>query len=117
VPDLAERAFLDEAINCYEVKAYRVVIVMTWNLAYGHLIHWIFKDPARVAALNLALTKRYQKNPPKVTLSQDLENIKEFDVVETCGSATLISSNVVRILKEKLIKRNLAAHPSTVVVL
>ena len=45
------------------------------------------------------------------------ENIKEFDVVETCGSATLISSNVVRILKEKLIKRNLAAHPSTVVVL
>jgi hypothetical protein len=38
VPDLAERAFLEEAINCYRVKAYRAAIVMTWNLAYDHLI-------------------------------------------------------------------------------
>jgi hypothetical protein len=117
VPDLAERAFLEEAINCYKVKAYRAAIVMTWNLTYDHLIHWIFKDPAKVTALNLALSKRFQKNPPTVSVSQDFENIKEFDLVESCGTAALVSSNVVKILKEKLTKRNMAAHPSTVVVI
>jgi hypothetical protein len=46
-----------------------------------------------------------------------VENIKEFDVIESCGTARLISSNLVRILKEKLSRRNMAAHPSSVVVL
>jgi hypothetical protein len=117
VPDLAERAFLEEAINCYTVRAYRAAIVMTWNLAYDHLTRWIFMDPARVAALNVALAKRYQKKPPTVAVPRDLEDMKEFDVVESCGTAGLVSSNVVKILREKLTKRNMAAHPSTVVVI
>jgi hypothetical protein len=117
VPDLAERAFLEEAINCYKVRAYRAAIVMTWNLAYDHLIRWIFTDPARVAALNVAFAKRFQKKPHTVVLSQDLEDIKEFDVIESCGTAGLVSSNAVKILREKLTKRNMAAHPSGVVVI
>jgi hypothetical protein len=116
LPDLSERVFLEEAINCYTVKAYRAAIVMTWNLTYDHLIRWIFTDPAKVAALNGAFAKRFPKRPPTVAVSQDLEDIKEFDVVEACGTAGLVSSNVVRILKEKLTKRNMAAHPSAVVV-
>jgi hypothetical protein len=117
VPDLTERAFLEEAINCYKVKAYRAAIVMTWSLAYDHLIRWIFTDPARVAALNIAFAKRFQKKPPAVASSHDLEDIKEFDVVESCGTGGLVSSNVVKILREKLTKRNMAAHPSAVVVI
>ncbi len=117
VPDLAERAFLEEAINCYKVKTYSVEIVMTRNLAYDHLIHWIFKDPARTSALNVAFSKRFQKNPHTARAPQDLENIKEFDLVESCGTAALISSNVVKILKKKLTKRNMAAHPSSVVMI
>lgn len=117
MPDLVERAFLEEAINCYEVKAYRAAIVMTWDLAYDHLIRWAFADPARVAALNVAFAKRFQKKPPKVALSQELEDIKEFDVIESCGTAGLVSSNVVKILREKLAKRNMAAHPSAVVII
>src|SRR5262249_26348820 len=78
VPDLAERAFLEEAINCYRVSAYRAAIVMTWNLTYDHLIRWIFADLARVTALNMAFVKRFQKNPPTIAMPLDLENIKEF---------------------------------------
>ena len=63
LPDLAERAFLQEAINCYRVRAYRASIVMTWNLAYDHLIQWIFADQSRIAALNGAFAKRFQKKP------------------------------------------------------
>jgi hypothetical protein len=117
VPDLAERAFLEEAINCYRVRAYRAAIVMTWNLAYDHLVHWIFVDATRVAALNAAFAKRFQKKAPTVTRPQDLETIKEFDVIESCGTARLISSNLVKILKEKLARRNMAAHPSAVVII
>jgi hypothetical protein len=117
VPDLAERAFLEESINCYRVRAYRAAIVMTWNLTYDHLTRWIFADPARVAALNVAFAKRFQKKSPTVAASQDLEDSKEFDVVESCGTAGLVSSNVVKILKEKLTKRDMAAHPSAVVVI
>jgi hypothetical protein len=116
VPDLTERVFLEEAIKCYSVKAYRAAIVMTWNLAYDHLIRWTLANPGRVAALNAAFAKRFQRKPPTVAVSQDFEDIKEFDVVESCGTAGLVSSNVVKILKEKLTKRNMAAHPSTVVV-
>ena len=32
VPNVAERAFLNEALQCYRIKAYRSCIVMTWNL-------------------------------------------------------------------------------------
>jgi hypothetical protein len=116
LPDLSERIFLEEAINCYKVRAYRAAIVMTWNLTYDHLIRWVFIDPARVMALNGAFAKRFQKKSPTVAIPRDLEDIKEFDVVESCGTAGLISSNVVRILKEKLTKRNMSAHPSAVVV-
>jgi len=117
VPDLAERAFLEEAINCYKVKAHRAAIAMTWNPAYDHLIHWIFKDPARVSALNVAFSERVQKNPHRARAPQDLEDIKEFDLVESCGTAAPISSNVIKILKEKLTKRNMAAHPTIVVMI
>jgi hypothetical protein len=117
VPDLAERAFLQEAIDCYRVKAYRATIVMTWNLTYDHLTRWIFADPVRVASLHTALMKRFPKKAPTIAVLGDLENIKEFDVIESCGTARLISSNLLRILKEKLSRRNMAAHPSSVVVL
>jgi hypothetical protein len=117
LPDLSERVFLEEAINCYRVRAYRAAIVMTWNLTYNHLTRWVFMDPAKVAALNGAFAKRFQKKSPTVAAPEDLEDIKEFDVVESCGTAGLVSSNVVRILKEKLTKRNMAAHPSAVVVI
>src|SRR5947209_5413748 len=32
VPNLAEKTFLDEALKCYRVQAFRACIVMTWNL-------------------------------------------------------------------------------------
>src|SRR5271163_4586472 len=47
LPNLVERAFLEEAINCYKARAYRATIVMTWNLTYDHLTRWIFADPTR----------------------------------------------------------------------
>lgn len=116
IPDVAERAFLNEALKCYRVEAYRSCIVMTWNLAYSHLLDWILEEPTRLAAFNAAISKRYQRlTSLQITKYDDfLDELKESQIIEICNTANLFNSNVFKILKEKLDKRNMAAHPSTV---
>ncbi len=119
VPDLAEKTFLDEAIKCYRIEAYRACVVMTWNLAYSHLLDWILKDASRLASFNTAIKTRYPKRAPVQINSYDdfLEEFKEFEVIEICNTSGVITGNIVKILKEKLVKRNIAAHPSGIVII
>lgn len=100
------------------IEAYRACIVMTWNLAYSHLLDWVLREPTRLAAFNAAISRRYQKiTTLRVTkYDQFLDELKESQVIEICNTADLFNSNIYKILKEKLDKRNIAAHPSTVVV-
>ena len=110
--------FLNEALKCYRIEAYRSCIVMTWNLAYAHLLDWILKEPARMAAFNNAITKKYQKKIGlHITKYDDFtDELKEREVIEIANVANLFNSNIFKILKEKLDRRNIVAHPSTVVV-
>jgi hypothetical protein len=113
VPDMAEKVFLSEAIDCYRVRAYRACIVMTWNLAFDHLLNWI----SRLAAFNAAITKTFQKRVGVVIKTYDdfADEFKEFEIIEVCNTAQTVNGNLSS-LKEKLVKRNIAAHPSSVVV-
>lgn len=113
VSDEAERLFLSEAITCYRSQAFRAAIVMTWNLAYDHLVAWVVAN--HLAAFNAALPKRLPKRSgPPLASREDFAELKEFDVIEVCGTAAVISSSLKKILNEKLTKRNTAAHPSLV---
>jgi len=118
VPDVGERAFLNEALKCYRIEAYRSCIVMTWNLAYSHLLDWILGEPTRLAAFNVAISKRYPKmaNLQITAYDEFLDELKESQVIEICNTANLFNSNIFKILKGKLDKRNIAAHPSAVLV-
>lgn len=117
LPDMAEKSFLTEALNCYRVEAYRACIVMTWNLAFDHLLRWIMNDAQRLADFNAAISKRYPKKAGNAVTDQThFEEFKESEVIEICNTAGLMSGNVIKILREKLSKRNLAAHPTSVVV-
>jgi hypothetical protein len=118
VPDTAEQNFLAEAIKCYHVGAFRACVVMTWNLAYAHLLHWLLADPTRIGKFNAAISLRYpKKSSITITCYDDFtEELKESEVIEITNSGSLLNSNTVRILREKLGKRNTAAHPSTVTV-
>jgi hypothetical protein len=119
VPDIAEKDFLSEAIDCYRVRAYRACVVMTWNLAFDHLLRWILKDPARLIAFNAAIPRKYPKRAGVVMKGYDdfADEFKEFEIIEVCNTAQTVNGNIIKILKEKLVKRNLAAHPSSVVVI
>src|SRR5262249_35083349 len=102
IPDLAERHFLNEAIKCYRVEAYRACVVMTWNLAYSHLVHWVLSDTQHLQDFNSAISVRYPKRSSTSVASYDdfIEEFKESEVIEICGTAGLVTANTKRILKE-----------------
>lgn len=118
VPDVAERAFLREALACYRAEAFRACVVMSWNLAFDHLLRWILGDATRLSDFNAAIVRRF---PKKIGISiasiEHFEELKEAEVVEICQTASLISKNTTEILREKLKRRNMAAHPSQVTIL
>jgi hypothetical protein len=114
IPGLSERAFLAEVIACFGARAYRAAIVMSWNLALDHVMHWILADTTRLARFNAAIPARYPKNNTQIVNFDDFENLKEFDFIEVLHKSDLVSGGVTKILKEKLGKRNSAAHPSSI---
>lgn len=118
VPTIEERAFLQEALKCYRIEAYRSCIVMVWNLAYAHLLDWILQDAERLAAFNATTPKRYPslKNVQVTKYDDFRDEFQERQVVDIASSAGLINDDIYKIMKAKLDRRNIVAHPSTVVV-
>jgi hypothetical protein len=113
-----ERSYLEEALVCFRNRAFRAAVVMTWNLTYDHLCYWILAEQARVASFNAQMVKSYtKKSYPPVTARADFEDPKEFEVIQVLASAALINGGMHMILKEKLDRRNKAAHPTGTAIL
>lgn len=114
ITDPHQKTFLEEAIACFEHGAYRAAIVMAWNLAFHHTCAYIFSG--HLTAFNEQLTKAY---PKKKTIGKpsDFEDLKESEVIEIAKGAQVISVSTSKVLSEKLMKRNSAAHPSSLVVM
>lgn len=116
VPDKAESMFLAEALKCYKAGAYRGATVMVWNLAFHHLLQWIIAEPKRLSDFNDAIPRRLPKKSVMVTRIDEFEELKEADIIDVCRTAKLFSKGIIEILREKLTRRNTAAHPSLVVI-
>ena len=115
VSTLAEKTYLEEALICLRHKAFRAAIVMCWNLAYDHLRTFVLAGHA--AAFNVQLPKSFPKDRfPPIVSRDDFENLKESQTLLVCKSAGIISGSVYKVMKEKLDRRNVAAHPSGVTV-
>lgn len=114
VSNEAEKLFLSEALTCYRSGAFRAAIVMTWNLAYDHLVTWILCN--HLIAFNAAIAKKYPKRTSVAMGKKEdfADEFTEFEVLEVCAVASIIDGNKKKILNEKLSKRNMAAHPSLV---
>lgn len=116
LPDLAEKEFLTEALNCYRVRAFRASIIMVWNLAYDHLIRWVSADACRLQALNTGVATKYPKKGLVVLRAEDIDALKESEFIEAARVGKLLDKNITQILEEKLRRRNMAAHPSRVTI-
>jgi hypothetical protein len=111
-----EREFLLETLKCYSVGAFRAAIVMAWNLAYSHLERWLIANPERLSRFNTSYGVKYLKRSERVTSLESFADFKEHDVIETAAHAKLLSKNVAELLKDKLKRRNAAAHPSLIII-
>lgn len=115
IEDESENAFLSEAMKCYKVGAFRAAIVMIWNLGFYHLRDWVWADRSRIDQFNDGIKKKYPKKDLQISCVLDFEELKEFEFIEICHSSKLLSKNIVELLKDKLRRRNSAAHPSAMV--
>lgn len=112
----AENEFLKEAIDCFEISAYRASIVMVWNLAIDHLFAYILKH--KISGFNsaLALNTDRRIKITSVHHRDDFNEIPENKFIEFCRTSKIISNDIRKILDTKLGIRNTYAHPSNLKV-
>lgn len=105
----AQRSFLTETMTCYGNGAYRAAVVMAWNLAYSHICDQIFQNT--LDDFNAQLAKVLPKSNA-INKRSDFDDFKESKVIEIGRGAGILSATTTKILREKLDKRNIAAHPT-----
>jgi hypothetical protein len=118
VPNLVERDFLNEALICFEHQAFRAAIVMTWNLAFSHLLEFILNH--RLVEFN----DKYQalfpekwkkaKAAPIANYDDFAVDLKESEILKIAKAANAINNDIFNVMEPKLARRNSAAHPSSV---
>lgn len=120
IPDVAERDFLSEALICLRNKAFRASIVMTWNLTYFHLCHYVLTH--NLAEFNAEYPKRHpgihkKAKAPVIGKIEDFaSDLKESEMIEICRSANIITKEQFNALDRQIGRRNSSAHPSTTVI-
>lgn len=94
--------------------------MMVRNLTYDHLLNWILVDATRLTAFKANIAGRVgPKKAAAVTVvkREDFEDLKESEVLDICGTAGLfISGNIKKVLDMQLTKRNMAAHPTLMII-
>jgi hypothetical protein len=110
VGDGNEKSFLEEALNCYRIEAYRGFIIMVWIVTIDHLQMYIFAN--YLTEFNSALAKNPDKKVKKIVNYDAFSDLPENKFIELARSADVITNDVRKLLDEKLGTRNSAAHPS-----
>ncbi len=109
-----ERVFLEEALKCYQVAAYRAAIVLIWLVSIDHLQSYIFAN--KLNAFNAELKKNPDKKVKQISSRDDFSDLPENKFIELSRASGVISNDVRKILDTKLGTRNSAAHPSGIVI-
>ena len=107
-PDV--QAFVEEAIRCLEVGAFRAAVVLSWVGAVALLHRYVVKN--KLSDFNAEAQRRSPKWRPAKT-PDDLARMKEFDLLQVLESISVIGKNVRQQLEQALQLRNACGHPSS----
>lgn len=107
---LDQEGYMEEALICFRNRAFRAAIVMTWNVAYDHLVSTILDR--HLVRFNTQMSSMFGGKKKDVHGREDFQRLKESEVVEVCNAGGLVAKEVAKVLSDKLDKRNSAAHPS-----
>lgn len=119
IPDMAERAYYQEALICYKHGSLRGAVVMTWNVAFSHLCTHVLTK--KLADFNtrwlLSMPGMHKKKTLAIKVFDDFnEELKESEVLVICSDEGILTKNMYNVMHAALGKRNAAAHPNAVVI-
>lgn len=106
------RAFVEEAVHCYEAHLYRAAIVLSWVGAVAVLYNHVVAN--HLAAFNAEATRR-DARWRQATNADDLARMREHDFLEilTAISVPGVGKNVKEELQKSLKLRNACGHPNS----
>jgi hypothetical protein len=111
IVDTDEREYVEEALRCLGVGAYRGAILMGWAASMNNLYRKIqgvgFKCFYQAC-------QQFMKNPRGVTRRSDLEYYRDSDVLMAAERIGLFDRNVRAALEKQLDVRNRCGHPGQV---
>ena len=107
------RAFIDEAISCFEHNLFRSAIVMSWLTAIQILKEHVHRH--RLADFNAEATRVNPKWKIAKT-TDDMSRMDEGELLDRLVSISVIGKNVKDELQECLKRRNGCGHPNSLKV-
>jgi hypothetical protein len=110
VTDPGRKAFIDEAMRCYQHKLYRAAVVLSWVGAVSVLYNYVIANC--LPAFNAEAKRRDAKWRDAVT-SDDLARMKEHDFLDTINALSKLGKNSKRELLNCLDLRNGCGHPNS----
>lgn len=110
IKDDDTRAYLEEAVQCYELDLFRSAVVMSW-LAAVHVLK-VEVVAKHLAAFNVEARRIDPRWRPART-TDDLGSMKESDFLDRLAAISMIGKNVKEELKKRLDFRNACGHPNS----
>lgn len=108
------KAFVEEAIQCLEVNAYRAAVVFSWIGAISVLYNYVIAN--RLADFNEEARSRFP-NWKDASNCDDLARMKESDFLDILAALSILGKNVKEYLKSTCLNlRNSCSHPSSLKV-
>lgn len=118
IPDKDQREYIEEAISCLSPvnNAPRAAIVMAWAGTVYNLRQKIHKQgPTGYARFTLLLQAGYKQYKKPITTFNDLEDIKDTELLDICEKMDIIKGkSVKKQLEHCLDLRNGVGHPTNV---
>lgn len=110
IKDAGTKAFVEEAVKCFEFGLHRSAIVMSWLAAMDVLHNHIHAN--HLTDFNAEATRVDAKWKPAKT-TDDFGRMKEHDFLERITAISVIGKNVRQQLDECLTRRNGCGHPNS----
>lgn len=108
------RKYLEEAVDCYEVGAYRGAVLMVWSATIEHIYSVIEEHRDGLKAIQSANVSRFERsNTYKVMRKKnDLLYLTDKNFFLLCEDAGVFNKNARKLLNEALDTRNRCGHPT-----
>lgn len=112
------RAYLDEAIDCYENGAYRGAVLMVWAATVEHVYSTIERKQSGFKTLEKHNAARFGQSGAykKIRKKDDLLYLSDQNFFLICEDAGVFNKNARALLTERLTLRNRCGHPTGYVV-